>query len=268
MRPFWAGSADVLLSTQIRPAHTSLGDRVCATVARVFAYVGTLALVAILAIHVSDRLRAIAPVEPATRAAFSLASRSDGTFEANSLGPTAKSATYTLLWHPDGGRKDIFRWSGSEERPLAELEIYRPGREAGAAAPVETELAGRMSHSGAPQFERGGVIDSKFGPFALLRPTGASGGDGSCLGFFKGIDDPKLRISGWSCAAGTLSDQRAAIECMLDRLVLVAPGNEPGLASLFARAELNRRGCPNPGAPGTGRDWLTDAEIPHLRGSL
>ena len=40
----------------IRPALTSFADEVCATVARLFAYVGVLALFGILGIHAWDQL--------------------------------------------------------------------------------------------------------------------------------------------------------------------------------------------------------------------
>jgi hypothetical protein len=31
--------------------------------------------------------------------------------------------------HPAGGRKDIFRWGPPDEKPVAGLEIDRPGAE-------------------------------------------------------------------------------------------------------------------------------------------
>jgi hypothetical protein len=31
--------------------------------------------------------------------------------------------------HPEGGRKDVLRWTVHGEKPVAELEIYRPGGE-------------------------------------------------------------------------------------------------------------------------------------------
>jgi hypothetical protein len=53
---------------------------------------------------------------------------------------------------------------------------------------------------------------------------------------------------------------------MLDRLTLLASGNEPRLAELFARADLKRSGC-GP-AKAVSVDWVTGAENPHLRGRL
>ena len=61
--------------------------------------------------------------------------------------------------------------------------------------------------------------------------------------------------------------RRAAIGCMLNRLILLTAGNEPKLAELFARAELKRGSC---AAPPLGRlGGLGDAapKIPRLRGA-
>jgi hypothetical protein len=117
------------------------------------------------------------------------------------------------------------------------------------------------------------VVDSKFGTVALLwRPSVTAGsrrqhGAAGCLGFFRSIDDPALRISGWSCEGDGLPAQRSAVACMLDRLTLLTSGNQPNLAELFARAELNRRNCGGAGPAASG-DWISQADDPHLRGPL
>jgi hypothetical protein len=61
--------------------------------------------------------------------------------------------------------------------------------------------------------------------------------------------------------------RRAAIGCMLNRLTLLAAGNEPKLAELFARAELRRGSCAA-ATPDVSADWVMGAENPRLRGSL
>jgi hypothetical protein len=53
---------------------------------------------------------------------------------------------------------------------------------------------------------------------------------------------------------------------MLDRLTLLASGNEPKLAELFARSELRRGGCG--AAASMSANWVTGAENPRLRGPL
>ena len=275
MRPFctdpgasWASSP---FSSQIPSALTSFADEVCAMVARLFAYVGTLALIAILGVHFWDQLPRLAG-DVAAQPSWSLADHSQPAFALGAPDRDDKSVTYTILRHPQGGRKDIFSWPGAGVRPMAELEIYRLGEEASSASPPGEDLSLRMPPG--DELEAAGVIDSKFGDVALLwrgiasnnpkRQPGAAG----CLGFFKEIGSPPLRISGWSCSGDGLPAQRVAVTCMLARLTLLTSGNEPRLAELFARAELNRRNCGSGGGADASGDWISQADNPHLRGAL
>jgi hypothetical protein len=282
MRPFWTDSANSLasspFSTLIHPGLTSFADEVSAMIARLFAYVGTLALIAILAVHFWDQMPRIAG-DAAQKPSWGLADHSQPAFALGEPGQADKSATYTILRHPQGGRKDIFSWPGAGDRPAAELEIYRLGDEAASSSLPAEDLALRMPPGG--ELEAAGVVESKFGTVALLWRTTAGAGPkkdkdmdkakhraSGCLGFFKGIDNPGLRISGWSCQGDGLPAQRGAVACMLDRLTLLTSGNEPKLAELFARAELNRRNCGTAGASAGSGDWITQADNPRLRGAL
>jgi hypothetical protein len=276
MSLFWADPAGSRTTDGIHPALTSFADEVCATVARIFAYVGTLALVAILGVHAWDRLRAGDTDEPA-KAEWSLAERSYPAFAISKQDRGEKSATYTILRHPAGGRKDILRWvAAGMIQPAAELEIYRPGSEFDDRTPPGANLWELMPQSGTqdgtPELEAAGIIDSKFGTVALLRPLGASQGAGACLGFAKRINDPLLEIDGFSCQGDTLPARRAAISCMLSRLTLLTAGNEPKLAELFAKAELSaelkRGGCAGLNTADGTADWLSSTDDPHLRGAL
>jgi hypothetical protein len=294
MRPFWTDSADPAnswahsanswassswasspFSIQVDPALTSFADEVCATIARLFAYVGTLALIAILGVHFWDQMPRLAG-DVAEKASWGVADHSQPAFALGERGQADKSASYTILRHPEGGRRDILSWPGAGDRPAAELEIYRFGDEAASSPLPAEDLALRMPPGG--ELEAAGVVESKFGTVALLRRSTAGPGAkdkikdsvkdrhraSGCLGFFRDIDDPALRISGWSCQGDSLPAQRGAVACMLDRLTLLTSGNEPRLAELFARAELNRRGC---GTAGSG-DWITQADNPRLRGAF
>ena len=80
----------------------------------------------------------------------------------------------------------------------------------------------------------------------------------------KNLDNPALRISGWTCQGDTLPARRAAVGCTLNRLTLLSAGNEPKLAEPFAHAELKRGGC----GPASAASWVTTAENPKLRGAL
>jgi hypothetical protein len=65
-----------------------------------------------------------------------------------------------------------------------------------------------------------------------------------------------------------LPARRAAIGCILSRLILLTAGNDPKLAELFARAELKRGSCASPATSTPSADWVTGAENPLLRGTL
>jgi hypothetical protein len=274
MRPFSATPDTPQYHARIHPALTSFADECCATLARLIAYVGALALLGMVGVHLWDELPTAAAVEPAAKPGWSLASRSRPAFAVSSLYLSEKSETYEIFRHPEGGRKDVFHWGPQDEKPVVELEIYRPGDEFNPSeALLEAEIAVRMDAGGGRELEPAGVVDSKFGPVTLLRLTNDPGGAKSCLGFLKRLGlkrlgDAALQISGWSCQGSGLAVRRAAIGCMLNHLTLLSAGNEPKLAALFARAELKRSGCATAAAPAVSTDWLMGAENPRLRGPL
>jgi hypothetical protein len=259
MQSFPGISARLRFAAKTHPALTNFTDEVCATFARLFAYMGMLALLGILAIHGWDQLQDMLADEAAAKPGWSVADHSYPAFDVSQQDSRAKSATYTIFRHPEGGRKDLLRWMGGD-KPVAELEIYRPGHEFDPAAGAG--LAARIG--GTLGLETAGVLDSKFGAVALLRQAGVADAR-SCLAFFKRVDDPALQFSGFSCQGDGLPARRAVIGCMLDRLTLLASGNEPKLAELFARAELKRGGC---AATNLMADWMSSAENPQLRGAF
>ena len=284
MRSFWATPVTPDYPPGIHPALSSFADECAAILAHLAAYLGALALLAAAGLHFWNELPDAATTEPAAAEAtlkptWSLASRSYPAFAVSSLDIHEKTETYEIFRHPEGGRKDVLHWMApgavEGEKPVAELEIYRPGGEYSESEPAGAEIATRMDPQGAYQgyqgshgLEAAGVIDSKFGRVALLRLSGAAGAAKPCLGFVKQLDDPALQISGWSCQGDGLAARRAAIGCMLNRLVLLTAGNEPKLAELFARAELKRGSCAVATASTTPVDWVTGIENPRLRGPL
>jgi hypothetical protein len=252
---------------KIHPALTSFADECCATLARLIAYVGALALLAIAGLHLWDMVPA-ETAEPLVKADWSLATRSHPAFAVSQYDFPGKTETYEILRHPEGGRKDVFRWAAQGERPVAELEIYHAGGESAPSGSVIAEIAARMDPGGTHGLEAAGVIDSKLGTVTLLRMVGNADDAAACLGFLKRLDEPALRISGWSCQGNSLPARRAAVVCMLNRLILLTAGNDPKLAELFARAELKRGDCASAAASAASTDWVTGAETPRLRSSL
>ena len=258
--------------TRIHPALNSYFDECCGLLARLIAYVGALALLAIVGIHLWDVLPDSAGLEPAAKTGWSVADRSYPAFAVSQFDLPGKTETYEILRHPEGGRKDVFRWAAPAEKPVAELEVYRPGGESAPSGSGTAEIADGMDLQGnsqsARELEAAGVIDSKFGTVTLLRLSGDAGAAQPCLGFIKRFDAPDLRISGWSCQAGAWPARRAAIGCMLSRLILLTSGNDPKLAETFARAELKRGSCAASATPAISADWVTGADDPRLRGTF
>ena len=175
MRSFRAIPANRSYSTRIHPALTSFADEVCGTLAHLIAYVGALALLAILGVHLWDQLPVGEAIEPSARAGWSVATRSYPAFAVSQIDLPEKTVTYEILRHPLGG---------------------------------------------------------------------------------------------WSCRGDALPARRAAIGCIMNRLILLTAGNEPKLAELFARAELKRGGCAPSAASASPTDWVMGAENPALRGTL
>ncbi|MGW1418818.1 hypothetical protein ACWAT4_01720 [Bradyrhizobium manausense] len=250
--------------TQIHLALASFADEVVGTLARLFAYVGALALFAILALAGLGQLPDLRDDEPASKPGWAVADRSHPAFAVNRLDSSEKTASYTILRHPEGGRRDVMRWAGEADKPVAALEIYREGSEFDVTRPATSGLAVQMGLDAATAFEQAGLIDTKFGPVALFRPVDTIAGTPACLGYLKRNEDPALQISGFSCQGDTMPARRAAIACTLNRLTQLASGNEPKLAELFAHAELKRRACDSPGSA----DWLLGAANAQLRGAL
>jgi hypothetical protein len=272
MHSFSAPPANFHYTTRIHPALTSMSDEVCGTLARLFAYVMTLALLAIGAVAAWEHLLDAVAIEPSDKGGWSLADRSARAFAISQFDLYEKTETYEIFRHPGGGRKDLFRWRSADRRPVAGLEIYRAGDELNQAGPAIAEIAARMDPDGIRELEAAGIIDSKFGTVTLLRLVGGADNARTCLGFIKRVDEPNLRISGWSCQGDNLRDnlpaRRAAISCMLNRLTLLSAGNDPKLAELFARAELRRSDCTASAMPALSADWLTGTENPQLRGAF
>ena len=250
--------------TQIHLALAAFADEVVGTLARLIAYVGALALLCIFFLAALDQIPDLRDDAPADKPGWSLADRSHPAFALSKPDSSEKTNSYTILRHPEGGRRDVLSWASEAGQPVAELEVYREGGEFDVARPATADLAVQMGLGAATSLEQAGLIDTKFGPVALFRPVATDNGAPACLGYLKRSEEPALQISGFSCRGDTLPARRVAIACMLNRLTLLAAGNEPKLAELFAHAELKRRACDPQGSS----DWLLGAANAQLRGAL
>ena len=116
---FWTDLTPSRSTDSIHPVLTSFADEVCKAVAQIFAYVGTLAVLAILSIHAWNQLLAVDTDEPTAKVQWSAA---DHSYPASKQDQREKSATYTILQHPTGSRTDIPRWAEGNHEPAAELK--------------------------------------------------------------------------------------------------------------------------------------------------
>jgi hypothetical protein len=97
MRSFWANPAEPSYPAEIHPTfHRRMPQHVAAPVA----YVGTLALPAILGIYLWGQIPAGLADEPAARPRWSAASLSYPSFAVSQFDLTEKTATYEVLRHP------------------------------------------------------------------------------------------------------------------------------------------------------------------------
>lgn len=254
-------------ASAIHPALRSFADECRAVFVRLLAYVSGLAVLAVIVADLISVPPVGAAVTQLAAPGWMPASRPHPAFAISQLDLAGRTDAYEILRHPDGGRKDRLRWAASAaESPTAEIEIYRPGTELAAFAAPEADIAARMGLHDAMEAEAAGVLDTKFGPVALFRFGGSTAKAQSCLGFAKSFDQPRVRLSGWSCQADTASAQRAFLGCTLNRLILLSAGNDPKLAELFARAELKRAGCAVSVPVAT--EWLNGPQEPTLRGRI
>jgi hypothetical protein len=262
-----ARTANSHYTTRIHPAPAGFVDEVCGTLARLCAYLMTLALMAICGIALWHHLPDVTAMETSPKI-WTLTGRTAPAFAVSQLIFPGKTETYEIHRHPEGGRKDVFRWSGIGGTPVAELEIYRPGEESDQVGSAAGYLAARMDPAGPRELEAAGIVDSKFGPVTLFRRVGGTEAARACLRFYRHVDEPKFRLSGWSCLGEDLPARRTAIGCMLNRLILLTAGNDPKLTELFAHAEVRRSDCAISGVPALSADWVMGADNPRLRGGL
>lgn len=270
MRFISASRAQFLHATGIPPALRSFGAECGAVLLRLLAYVGTLTIIAMLALQLyAGLLQDDAPTLEAAPAGWSTSLLTPPAFAVSQFDMPGTTATYEILRHPDGGRRDIMRWfTAADQMAVASIEIGRPGAESG-PADTGTAVTAQLSHVGITEVQAAGQVDSKFGSIRLLSLVDGAGQALPCLGFVKDFASPRLRLDGWSCQGETVVAQRAAIACTLNRLMLLHAGNDAKLAELFAHAELRRPDCvPGASAARESADWIAGAQNPSLRGAL
>src|SRR5689334_10049236 len=92
-------------------ALTSFVDEVYATLSRLFAYVAVLALFVVLGNYLWKQLPDATAMAAPAAVGWSPAGRLAPAFAVSQLDLRDKTETYEILRHPEGGRKDVFRWA-------------------------------------------------------------------------------------------------------------------------------------------------------------
>lgn len=181
-----------------------------------------------------------------------------------------EQTSYTARRHVSGGgrRDNLVLGDPAAAAPWFDVEIYRIGGEGARKTPLYNELARQSARSGHAivRYSRPEVLETRFGTFELVDLVlGAQGREPACAGFRLRPEKPALIIAGVACGGPALALDRRALACALDRIDLVASGDDRELGAWFARAELKRGlGCPanrNATSPAT-RPGRSAAAVP------
>ncbi|HYA06097.1 MAG TPA: hypothetical protein VEF90_09435 [Xanthobacteraceae bacterium] len=222
-----------------------------ATIVRILAYLGGLAILAVAAASVFRAPAPVAAVEPAPQPEWVSVERPRPAFELQMPELAADTAGYAILRRPaDGARKDLLSFGEpGAAGPYVVVEIYRPGAQSERFIDAPSEIAARIiAFTVTDDVKPAGQIDGKFGAvplvdFAIGVQRTFGGKQRRCLGFATAFDAPVMQIAGWYCSAGEEAVDRATLACALDRLTILSAGGDATLAGLFARAELKRTFC-------------------------
>ena len=120
-----------------------------------------------------------------------------------------------------------------------------------------------MDPAGPRELEAAGIIDSKFGAVTLFRPIGGTEARAPASASSSTVDEPTFRISGWSCQGDNLPARRAAIGCMLNRLILLTRRKRAETGGIVRPCRAQAQRLRDIGRAGSSADWVTGADNPH-----
>jgi hypothetical protein len=221
-------------------------ERISAVVLQTLAYCSGLAVVIAIMAYLADLpKRGPSAAEPVPPAAWIAVERAYPAFALSIPEAGDTPATYAILRHQDGGRKDILTFGYSDGTdPYLTVEIYRPGSEIAAFDAPERDIQMRARQIGPLETARPEEpLGSKFGRFVIEAITIGGKAPRRCAGFAHSEEEPRLRIAGLFCQGGDATVERATLACALDRLTLVSSGSDPNIGAFFAQAELRRSFC-------------------------
>ncbi|MGH6726098.1 MAG: hypothetical protein ACREB8_06085 [Pseudolabrys sp.] len=228
----------------MHPALHSWREELPATVVRLLAYLGGIAVLSMVA---AQYFRSQPPshAAPIQRPEWIEIERPFPAFALAIPEAVDVPASYAIRHHAmGGGRKDILTLGEPDGvAPYLRVEIYRPGSELIRFPAATDAIAAAASALGPVALKREEPLASKFGPLTVVPFETSKGAPRHCLGFVRDFDDPRLALSGWFCRGGADFIERSTLACALDRLTLLSAGSEPKVGAMFAQAELNRSYC-------------------------
>jgi hypothetical protein len=234
------------IEAAIHPALRPWRDGVSSILVQGLAYGSGLAAAALFAAYIADPPKVIAASEPTPQAEWIEVERPHPAFALIIPEAGEAPAAYSILRHiTGGGRKDVLSLGEPHgAAPYLWVEIYRPGREIDRFGNAASEIAARAGDLGAADAVRGeDDLDSKFGLFSVVNFATTRDIPRKCVGFARAYSEPRLQISGLFCRGGDNFIEPSTLNCALDRLTLLAAGNNSKVDALFARAELRRDFC-------------------------
>ncbi|SFJ06256.1 hypothetical protein SAMN05216304_104301 [Bosea sp. OK403] len=187
---------------------------------------------------------------------------------------------YEAMRSQDGARRqDTLSFGAFDaDKPHLRLRLLVTHNNEPRPQPFVIALVREASERGM-SIQRSGVpssIETRFGTVETADTT-LSDGDASrpCIAFRKSPGDMKsagdlpLGFSGWWCGAPGRPADRQQLVCLIDRIDLLAAGEDKALRSAFSRTELARQAaCAPPRLSATGRkaSWLdADGSAPALK---
>ena len=232
----------------MEPESCTVPGDIRATIVRILAYMGALAILAIAAASFFQAPEGVAAVEqPAPQPEWVNVERPHPAFDLQMPELGDGAADYAILHRlADGARKDVLAFGApAAPGPYATVEIFRPGTASARFIDAPSEIAARIvAFSITDDVKPAGEIDSKFGAVPLVDfAIAVNGRQRRCLGFALPFDQPPMQISGWYCSPGEEAVDRTTLACALDRLTILSAGGDSDLAGLFANAELKRTFC-------------------------
>ncbi len=170
-----------------------------------------------------------------------------------------------------GGRQDMLSYGPADisAAPSLRISLYRPGTEPAPESAFFVDMARQTARAGfaLTRSSMPGALATRFGAFDVsdLVLEGGRGGT-PCLGFRLSDAAAGLQISGFACG-GAKPLERPALACALDRLDLIAAGDDADLAKFFIAAEQGRgKACAGTRGHGAKSTWLDQgALVPPLR---